>query len=126
MEEVFFDRGLVIDGWLRSVHRTVTARFSARRMVQLARAARQTNLEPFLGRIQARTLLVWGQNDRITPPHVAQRFDALIPSAELVILPSCGHATMLEQPAAFNSVLRHWLESTRALREGRMAAAVAR
>lgn len=126
MEEVFFDRGLVTEGWVQSVHRTVTSRFSARRVVQLARAARATNLEPFLGRIQAPTLLVWGQNDRMTPPHVAQRFHALIPSAELVMLPSCGHAAMLEQPAAFNSVLRHWLESTRALREGRMAAAVAR
>jgi pimeloyl-ACP methyl ester carboxylesterase len=117
MGEVFFDAALVTDGWVASVHRTVTTRFSALRVVQLARAARATSVEPFLGRIQAPTLLVWGKDDRITPPSVAQRFNALIPRSELVFLPSCGHAAMLEQPGAFNSVLRHWLESSRALRE---------
>jgi 2-hydroxy-6-oxonona-2,4-dienedioate hydrolase len=125
MEAVFHDPALVTDGWVESVRRTVTARASARRVLTVARAARARNVEPLLPAILAPTLLVWGKDDRITPPDVAERFHARIPRCELVFLPSCGHAAMLEQPDAFNSVLRHWLVETRALRGVALAAGVA-
>ena len=126
MEEVFFDPALVTDGWVDAVQRTVTTRFSALRVLKLARAARTPSIEPWLATIQAPTLLVWGNGDRITPPTVAERFHELIPRSELVYLPRCGHAVMLEQPDAFNSVLRHWLGESRALREAITVAEVAR
>ena len=126
MREVFFDPALVTDGWVDAVQRTVTTRFSALRVLKVARAARARSVEPWLARIQAPTLLVWGRDDRITPPALAERFHALIPRSELVFLPRCGHAPMLEQPETFNNVLRHWLGDSRALREALTSAEVAR
>jgi predicted metal-dependent phosphoesterase TrpH len=67
----------------------------------------------WLPEVRVPTLLVWGKDDRITPPEVAERFHALIPESELVLLPNCGHAPMLEQPDAFNSVVWWWLHDTR-------------
>jgi len=109
MEEVFFDRAHVTPEWVENVRRTVTDRASAVRVLGFARAAKRDNLGPRLGDVTAPTLLVWGAEDRITPLDVAQRFQALIPRSRLVILPSCGHAPMLEHPQAFAGVLRHWL-----------------
>jgi pimeloyl-ACP methyl ester carboxylesterase len=60
--------------------------------------------------------VLWGKDDRITPPEIAERFAALIPDAELVFIANCGHAPMLEQPAVFNAVLDDWLQDTRARR----------
>ena len=57
--------------------------------------------------------MVWGKDDRITPPEVAERFAALIPNAELVFIANCGHAPMLEQPSGFNAVVEDWLQDTR-------------
>ena len=60
-----------------------------------------------------KTLLVWGNEDRITPLDVAYRLHALIPHSRLVILPCCGHAPMLEHPQGFAGVVRHWVAAER-------------
>jgi pimeloyl-ACP methyl ester carboxylesterase len=62
------------------------------------------------------TLLVWGRDDRITPPEVGERFRALIPDAHLWHLSECGHAPMLERPETFAEVLADWLDGTRSRR----------
>jgi pimeloyl-ACP methyl ester carboxylesterase len=117
MEEVFYDRGLVTPAWVESVRQIVTSRPSGIRVVRLARAAKRQSVEERLGEVQPATLLVWGRDDRITPPEVAERFRALIPGAELWLLARCGHAPMLERPEAFNAIVAGWLEATRAQRE---------
>jgi pimeloyl-ACP methyl ester carboxylesterase len=125
MEEIFYDPALVTDAWVESVHHTVTTRFSALRVLKVARAARARSVEPLLPTLQAPTLLVWGRDDRITPAAVAERFHALIPRSHLVYLPRCGHAPMLEQPDAFNRALRQWLDATRPPRREATPAGVA-
>ncbi len=42
------------------------------------------------------TLLVWGQNDRISPPHFGERLAADLPQATLVTYPRCGHFPHVE------------------------------
>lgn len=116
MEEVFFDPGLVTEGWVEDVHRMVTTPASALRVLRFARDARRENLENRLGEIRVPTLLVWGMEDRITPPDVAERFRGLIPDAQLWHLARCGHAPMLERPEPFAEVVADWLEGTRAQR----------
>lgn len=117
MEEVVFDPRLVTDPWVEAVRRTVTERATALRVVRFARDARRDNLEARLGEITVPTLLVWGEADRITPLEVAGRFHSLIADSKLVLLPACGHAPMLERPAAFTEVVCGWLEDTRLRRE---------
>jgi len=116
MEEIFYDTSLVTPAWVEAVRRTLTTRVLARRILHVARSARRSNLEGRLGEIGAPTLVVWGKDDRITPPEVAERFAALIPNAELVFIANCGHAPMLEQPAVFNAVVEDWLQDARASR----------
>jgi pimeloyl-ACP methyl ester carboxylesterase len=112
MEEIFFDPTLVTPEWVEAVHRMLSRREVALRLLHVARAAKRRNVEPHLVTIAAPTCIVWGEDDRITPPDVARRFFELIPRAELFLLPRCGHAPMLEQPAAFNAVLAGWLLTT--------------
>jgi pimeloyl-ACP methyl ester carboxylesterase len=126
MEEVFYDPSMVTDAWVESVRRTVTTRFSALRVLKVARAARTRNLEHLLGAIEAPALVVWGRNDRVTPPGMAERFHARIPRSRIVLLARCGHAAMLEQPEAFGSAVRHWLAETRPMREVLGSEAVSR
>lgn len=110
LEEVFYDRRLVTPEWVESVWRTLTTRDTALRVLRFVRAARRDTVAADLGRIHVPTLLVWGAEDRITPPAIAGRFASLIPGAQLVFLRRCGHAPMLEQPVAFGAVVRAWLE----------------
>ena len=82
------------------------------RIISIARSAQRHNLSKELHKIQQPVLLVWGLNDTITPPPVAHEFARLLPHAELRFLDHCGHAPMMERPAAFNAYLRQFLRST--------------
>ena len=113
MEEVFFDPGLVTEGWVEEVHRVVTTPATALRVLRFARDARRDNLEARLGRLRMPALLVWGLDDRITPLHVGERFRELIPAAQLWGLSRCGHAPMLERPEPFADAVADWLVGTR-------------
>jgi 2-hydroxy-6-oxonona-2,4-dienedioate hydrolase len=57
--------------------------------------------------------LIWGKNDTITPPEVAEEFKTLLPNASLYWIDECGHAPMMEHPTQFNAILDSWLESNK-------------
>lgn len=48
-------------------------------------------------RVSAPSLVVWGENDRLIPPAYAQEFGRSLPTAEVCMLPQCGHEPPLEQ-----------------------------
>jgi len=47
-------------------------------------------------------LLIWGEDDRVTPRDVATQFRDNLPDARLIMLSECGHAPMMEKPGGFN------------------------
>jgi len=54
-----------------------------------------------LSRIRCRTLVLWGDRDRIFPLATGRRLAAALPDARLEILPRCGHVPPTERPLAF-------------------------
>ncbi len=52
-----------------------------------------------LYRIKAKTVVVWGDSDRLVPPFYAHGFKKGIVGAELVSIPEAGHMVILEKPA---------------------------
>ena len=55
----------------------------------------------WLKRIELPTLVIWGANDRAFGPEYADSYQALIPGAEKVIIPECGHVPNVEKPEEF-------------------------
>jgi len=58
------------------------------------------------------TLVMVGENDLITPPQDSATIANAIPSADLVVLPDCGHALMLERAELVTEWLFPLLEPT--------------
>ena len=87
-------------------------RARALRLVKMARSAKEEILADRLGEIRVPTLLVWGREDGITPPDVAEQFHRGIAGSELHWVSHCGHVPMMEQPDRFNSVLADFLDRT--------------
>lgn len=50
-------------------------------------------------RIQAPTLILWGEEDRVTPLKCGHELRQLIPNSVLRTLPKCGHVPHMEYPA---------------------------
>lgn len=55
--------------------------------------------------IRVPTLVLVGDEDRITPPALSQELAALIPGARLKTIDGAGHLANAEQPAAFNAAI---------------------
>jgi pimeloyl-ACP methyl ester carboxylesterase len=53
-----------------------------------------------LYRIKAKTLIIWGESDRLVPPVYAQAFRSALPGADLVLIPEAGHMVAFEKTAA--------------------------
>jgi pimeloyl-ACP methyl ester carboxylesterase len=63
-----------------------------------------------LPEIACPTLIVWGDGDRLVNVRDADVFADLIPDSRKVIFEDTGHMAMLERPAAFNALLREFLD----------------
>jgi pimeloyl-ACP methyl ester carboxylesterase len=68
----------------------------------------ETDQRDLLPRIQAPTLLIWGELDARSPLSVAREFKHAVPDAKLVVIPGAGHVSNLEQPDLFNTAVREF------------------
>mgnify|MGYP006274615247 CR=1 FL=1 len=62
-----------------------------------------------LRRLSHPMLLIWGPQDRLVPPAVAQQCRQLRADLPLVMLEHCGHCPHDEDPPGFHQVLLGWL-----------------
>lgn len=67
------------------------------------------DLEPVLPRIQASTLLIWGENDTATPLWMGQVMEKKIPDAGLVVLKGGDHFAYLQQYGDFKVIAQRFL-----------------
>ena len=92
------------------VFEITNSRVKVIKIIALAKSAIRNNLGDELNQIKQPTLLIWGNNDIITPPFVGKEFNKLIPNSELHFVDKCGHAPMMEVPDEFNAILDTFLE----------------
>jgi pimeloyl-ACP methyl ester carboxylesterase len=52
-----------------------------------------------------------GESDRLVPLECAREIAALVPQAQLVIVPRCGHMLTMERPEVVNEALARWLSA---------------
>lgn len=109
-ELTFYDPKMATDELVDEVYSITNNRMKAIKIIALAKSAIRNNLGEELNQIQQPTLLVWGNNDTITPPFVAKEFNKLIPNSELHFIDKCGHAPMMEVPGEFNAILHKFLK----------------
>ncbi|MDR0896732.1 MAG: alpha/beta hydrolase [Oscillospiraceae bacterium] len=66
------------------------------------------DIEPYLPKVKAPTLLVWGDADTETPLWMGQKMESLIPDAGLAILKGGTHFAYLEKAGEFNRIALHF------------------
>ncbi|RYY57717.1 MAG: alpha/beta hydrolase [Chitinophagaceae bacterium] len=109
-ELTFFDPAMASKELVDDVFAITNNRLKVIKIIALAKSAIRNNLGEELKEITLPTLLIWGNNDTITPPFVAQEFNKLIPNSELQFIDKCGHAPMMEVPDEFNAILHKFLK----------------
>jgi 3-oxoadipate enol-lactonase len=59
--------------------------------------------------VRVPTLVLVGEEDRLTPPAMAKTIAEAIPAARLAVIPAAGHLSNIEQPALFNRLILDFL-----------------
>lgn len=106
----FFDPRHATDELVNECFEIVNDRNRVLRILALAKSAIRHNMAKDLSNMQMPACLIWGKNDTITPPEVAEEFHQLLPNSSLYWINECGHAPMMEHPETFNNLLDAWLK----------------
>lgn len=109
-EDVFYDPKVATKEIVDEVFATVNDRIKLVKTLAIAKSAIRHNMAKDLPNMHTPTCIIWGKQDNVTPPKVAEEFNELLPDAELFWIDKCGHAPMMEHPETFNSILEAWLQ----------------
>jgi len=109
-ENVFYDPAVATKEIVDEVFATVNDRNKILKTLAIAKSAIRHNMADNLPSMHTPTCIIWGKNDNVTPPDVADLFHELLPDSELFWIDKCGHAPMMEHPQEFNTILNAWLE----------------
>ena len=101
----FYDPKSTTDELVDEVYETLQDRMKVLRILTMAKSAIRHNMRKDLPAFSQPTCLIWGLQDTITPPAVAEEFHELLPNSELHFLDHCGHAAMMELPQEFNMIV---------------------
>ncbi len=108
-QDVFYDPEIATKQVVDDVFETLNNRNKLIRTIAIAKSAIRHNMAKDLPKMTVPTCLIWGKNDTVTPPNVAEEFHKLLPNSELHWIDKCGHAPMMETPDKFNQALEPWL-----------------
>ncbi|MFV0540480.1 MAG: alpha/beta fold hydrolase [Aestuariibaculum sp.] len=110
-EEVFYDPAVATKELVDEVYKSVNDRNKLIKTLAIAKSAIRHNMAKDLPKMQTPTCIIWGKNDIVTPPDVAEEFHDLLPDSDLFWIDKCGHAAMMEHPDKFNDILHSWFKS---------------
>ena len=109
-QDVFYDPAVATKEIVDEVYETVNNRNKLVKTLAIAKSAIRHNMANDLPKMHTPTCIIWGKNDTVTPPEVAEEFHELLPDSDLFWIDKCGHAAMMEHPEEFNAILNSWLE----------------
>ena len=109
-EDVFYDPKVATKEIVDEVYAAVNDRMKLIKTLSIAKSAIRHNMAKDLPKMNTPTCIIWGENDSVTPPNVAEEFHQLLPDSDLFWIPKCGHAPMMEHPEDFNTILEAWLK----------------
>ncbi len=108
-EYTFYDPKVATEELVDEVFDIANDKHKIIRVLAMSKSAIRQNLSSELHKIDKPVCLIWGKQDNVTPPSVAEDFHKLLPQSELIWIDKCGHAPMMEHPALFNDILEGFL-----------------
>lgn len=112
--KTFYDPNHVTEELVDELFDLINDRNKLIRILSIAKSAIRHNMGKELPNFNIPVCLIWGKNDAVTPPEVAEEFHELLPNSDLYWIDECGHAPMMEHPKQFNEILSPWLDKVRA------------
>jgi pimeloyl-ACP methyl ester carboxylesterase len=103
----------IVQEWLayRAAHPILPVPYQAQMAIGMALMSEEAAFEHKLKHVQAPTLILFGEHDKVVPPGNAELLARQIPSSTIVILPNAGHFFPFEVPEAAAAAIEKFLKS---------------
>ncbi len=102
---MMFNKSLVTDECVSAYLDPLRRPGAWRAVLKLERAWRPAWVEANLERVASPALIVWGRDDPVHPMAMAHELGHRIGSAQVKLLPACGHLPHEERPDDFNRLV---------------------
>ena len=110
VRDVFHIKEVATEELIDQVFSTVNDRMKAIKTLAISKSAIRHNMAEDITSFHLPVCLIWGRQDAVTPPEVADKFYELLPNSDLFWIDNCGHAAMMEHPQEFNTIVDEWLK----------------
>jgi pimeloyl-ACP methyl ester carboxylesterase len=110
VRDVFHIKEVATEELIDQVFSTVNDRMKAIKTLAISKSAIRHNMAEDITSFNLPVCLIWGRQDAVTPPEVADKFHELLPNSDLFWIDHCGHAAMMEHPQEFNNIVDEWLK----------------
>jgi pimeloyl-ACP methyl ester carboxylesterase len=111
LEKLYYNHSFVTD---ELVEYNLILRLKSAYTVESMQTANERGLsglpEAQVRAIKTPTLLVWGANDKLSPPVNADKLNAVIQGSRKVLIDEAGHYPFIEHPDQFNAAVREFLK----------------
>jgi pimeloyl-ACP methyl ester carboxylesterase len=74
----------------------------------MAKSLAETDTTDLLPIISAPTVILWGDDDRRSPMHIAEQLRGAVPNARFAVVANAGHVSNMQQPETFNAHVRNF------------------
>ena len=105
----FWDRRVIGERLAEDVERAMERPGTKAAALAAVRGQRYAEVEKSYGRVTQPVLLLWGREDRVSPPSVGERLLSQLQHARLEVFPRCGHLPMIEAAAASTALLAEFV-----------------
>lgn len=109
-QEVFYNKDIATEELVDQVYNVINDRNTLVKTLAIAKSALRHNMAKDLPQMSQPSCIIWGKNDTVTPPEVAEDFHKLLPDSDLYWIEECGHAAMMEHPTTFNEIVEDWFK----------------
>jgi pimeloyl-ACP methyl ester carboxylesterase len=108
LQNTFFNKQLINEELMNEFSRPLTEKNFYKSLIRLLRHREGDLSSNQLKEINAPTLLIWGEEDRVVPIRIGQRLANDLPDAKFIAYEKTGHFITEEKPnQIFNNILTH-------------------
>lgn len=113
LSRIYYDRGLMTDEVIRGYSYPLKLKGTLSAYIQATKELIPediSDIEKKIPSIRHKTLIIWGEEDRIIPVSFAKRLHEEMAYSSLTLIPKCGHVPHEEEPETVNRLMDDFLK----------------
>ena len=108
----FHDKEKIGESLVADVEAVINDPNKAQRLLALAKSSSENKVGRAMLKLKIPTCLIWGEEDKITPPEMGEELYSLFKKGKLNWIKDCGHAAIIEKSKEVAQIMEQFLSKS--------------